>query len=195
MRSYKKVGLLIGLLAGPALIFLYLVTFTTNHYDVPYYFPEYGDNGEVQLNGKDTVYYKVPEHIGTLAPFRSNCDVTLVSFISDDCDDDCRRQIMNFGIVQETVDEFEKNCFVVFRNEGKDELEFSPTVKNIIKVDSTEQQDLRKAFKLDSEEAQDANVVLLDQEGRIRGFFRIHEKIELDRLFAEVKIVNRNLNL
>jgi hypothetical protein len=194
MRSIKKVGLLIALLAGPALIFLYLVTFTTNHYDVPYYFPEVDEQtGMVQLDGNDTVYYQVPHQIGSLALFDANCKATLISIVPEDCQDDCLRQIMNFGVVQETIDEFEQNCFTVYQAPTESHKEIPSLVKRVTTIDSAEYVALSNALRLNSEEAKGANAVLLDYKGRIRGFFKLHNKVELDRLFAEMKILNHNL--
>jgi protein SCO1 len=61
MKNTGKVGILIGLLVVPALIFLFLRFMWQNHFDLPYKFPKTNDNGEVIIQNGDTVYHQIPK--------------------------------------------------------------------------------------------------------------------------------------
>lgn len=58
-----KTGALAILLIVPVFVFLFLKFFGENHFDLPYYFPELNEKGEVVVNGKDTVFHQIPTYV------------------------------------------------------------------------------------------------------------------------------------
>lgn len=194
MSNIKKVGLLIGLLASPALIFLYLVTFTTNHYDLPYFFPLVDENTkEYQMQGSDTVYYQIDRSAFISGNKEANCNVSVVSILPEDCDENCQRQIMNFSSLKDVLNAFPGNCLAVYYYGALQETLAERNISKGYEMDSVNRADILHTFKLDTEEAKGAETILIDQQGRIRGFFELSNSKDLDRLFAEIKILNHNL--
>ncbi|SOE22084.1 protein SCO1/2 [Spirosomataceae bacterium TFI 002] len=56
-----KTGILIVLLVIPVFVFIFLNTFGSNKFDLPYYFPELNEKGNAQVSEKgDTLFQKVP---------------------------------------------------------------------------------------------------------------------------------------
>lgn len=60
MKNTQKVGILIGILVIPALIFLFLKFFGQNYYDLPYLFPKIDDYGNAVVKDGDTVFHQIP---------------------------------------------------------------------------------------------------------------------------------------
>ncbi len=61
-KNTTKVGILIGILAIPTFIFVLLKLFGQNYYTLPYMMPEMDETGQVIVNGKDTVFHKIPAY-------------------------------------------------------------------------------------------------------------------------------------
>lgn len=61
-KNTAKVGILIGILAVPTFIFVLLKLFGQNYYTLPYLMPEIDETGQVIVNGKDTVFHKIPAY-------------------------------------------------------------------------------------------------------------------------------------
>lgn len=61
-KNIKKVGILIGILAVPTFIFVFLKFFGQNYYKLPYLMPEIDETGQVIVNGVDTVFHKIPAY-------------------------------------------------------------------------------------------------------------------------------------
>lgn len=59
-KNIIKTGALAILLIAPVFVFLFLKFFGQNRFDLPYYFPELNQHGEVVKNGTDTVFHKIP---------------------------------------------------------------------------------------------------------------------------------------
>lgn len=193
MRNIKKVGLLIVLLASPALVFLYLVTFTTNHYDLPYFFPVQDESsGEYLMMGTDTVYYQVDRKVFSQKG-GSQCRVSVISLLPEICDENCQRQIMNFNVVQEVINEFPQNCLNIYSMQDSQSYFADQQFAHLNLLDSQQRSQLVELLKLNTTEAKNTETVLLDENGHIRGFFRLSDNKDLDRLFAEIKILNHNL--
>ena len=60
-KNYIKTGILLVLLGIPVFVFIFLKVFGENKFDLPYYFPEINDSGEVSVVNGDTVFIKAPE--------------------------------------------------------------------------------------------------------------------------------------
>jgi protein SCO1/2 len=62
-NKFFKTGILIATLGIPVFVFLFLKFFGENKFDLPYYFPQLDQNGEVIISEKDTVFTKVPNFL------------------------------------------------------------------------------------------------------------------------------------
>ncbi|WP_367916609.1 SCO family protein [Leadbetterella sp. DM7] len=60
MNKTLKAGILFAILGIPVLTFIFLKLFGKNNFDLPYFFPETGDNGEVKMMAGDTVFATMP---------------------------------------------------------------------------------------------------------------------------------------
>jgi len=60
MKNTQKVGILIGILVIPALIFLFLKFFGQNYYNLPYLYPQVDDYGNAVVKNGDTVFHQIP---------------------------------------------------------------------------------------------------------------------------------------
>ncbi|CAH0997017.1 hypothetical protein EMA8858_03154 [Emticicia aquatica] len=61
-KNTAKVGILIGILAVPTFIFVFLKLFGQNYYTLPYFMPEIDETGQVIVKGADTVFHKIPTY-------------------------------------------------------------------------------------------------------------------------------------
>ncbi len=61
MNKSWKTGILIAILGIPVLAFLFLKIFGRNNFDLPYFFPEMDEEGEVIMVSGDTLFSTAPE--------------------------------------------------------------------------------------------------------------------------------------
>lgn len=59
-KKYFRAGILFLVLGVPVFVFLFLKYFGNNKFDLPHYFPELNESGEVKLIDGDTSFVKVP---------------------------------------------------------------------------------------------------------------------------------------
>lgn len=59
MNKTLKTGILFAILGIPVLTFIFLKLFGKNNFDLPYFFPETDESGEVKTIGKDTVFSRM----------------------------------------------------------------------------------------------------------------------------------------
>jgi protein SCO1 len=60
-KNISKTGILLAILGVPAFVFIFLKIFGKNNFDLPYYFPKIGDNGQVVISKGDTLFNQVPD--------------------------------------------------------------------------------------------------------------------------------------
>ena len=60
-KKYFRAGILFLVLGVPVFVFLFLKFFGNNKFDLPHYFPELAENGEVKIVNGDTLFVKVPD--------------------------------------------------------------------------------------------------------------------------------------
>jgi protein SCO1/2 len=60
-KKYFRAGILFLVLGVPVFVFLFLKFFGNNKFDLPHYFPELAENGEVKIVAGDTLFIKVPD--------------------------------------------------------------------------------------------------------------------------------------
>ena len=199
MKKYSKAGLLIVTLVIPALIFTFLRFFATNHYNIPHYFPLTDTKGDVRMNGKDTLFYKV-ESLKVQNPFKGK--LTVVHYQPEICEDSCEIVLANLERIYDlrtgiksinlvTVCDSITNVSNIksssIHREGWSVLKLSPeNLKNVLFEELKFQTEIPKA-KTNSVKSK---LVLIDEEEHIRGYYNGFDKEEIDRLMAEIKILD-----
>ena len=94
-KNYIKTGILLVLLGIPVFVFIFLKVFGENKFDLPYYFPEINESGEVSVVNGDTVFIKAPEfnllnHNGESFDFKiGEPEIKVVSFFFSRCGTVC----------------------------------------------------------------------------------------------------------
>ena len=58
-NKFLKAGILIAILVIPAFVFIFLNTFGSNKFDLPYLFPELNESGQVKIMDGDTVFHQI----------------------------------------------------------------------------------------------------------------------------------------
>ena len=59
MSKTLKTGILFAILGIPVLTFIFLKLFGENNFDLPHYFPQTDENGEVRVSGGDTLFSRM----------------------------------------------------------------------------------------------------------------------------------------
>ena len=93
LKKYIKAGILLIVLGIPAFVFIFLKVFGENKFDLPHYFPELDESGEVRVVNGDTVFVTVPQFTLTdqdssLMQYQ-NSDISVVSFFFSRCGTVC----------------------------------------------------------------------------------------------------------
>jgi len=208
MKKYSKAGLLIVTLVIPALIFTFLRFFATNHYNIPYYYPLKDASGNVSMNGKDTLYYSIASlNAGTvkggrvpLHPFKGK--LTVVQYQSDICNDSClillnsleriydlRSGIksLNLLTISDSLSDVVKKSPAYTGRDGWLLALIDPADLKIVLNETFKFQTIIPKAKTNSTESK---LILIDSEEHIRGYYNGFDKEEIDRLMAEIKILD-----
>lgn len=77
-KQFLKAGILIAILVIPAFVFIFLNTFGSNKFDLPYYFPKIDESGHTVINNGDTLFHQV-DSIVLVDGTGNNVNVTLGS--------------------------------------------------------------------------------------------------------------------
>lgn len=115
MNKSLKAGILITILGVPALAFVFLKIFGSNSFELPYFFPETNEHGEVKVIEGDTVFNQVLAF--TLVNQNSDSvtytpgKITVVNFFFSRCGTIC--PIMNVNLVK-TADLFKDKPNIEF---------------------------------------------------------------------------------
>lgn len=165
MQKFIKAGMLTLVLVLPALVILFLHGFAENHFQLPYLIPLTDSSGKVSMNGKDTLFYQVPNTDGD--------QIKIISFISKNASNQLKQQysrvekLASGDVILENIvgSETEREAIQTYR------------VSPLKKEKSLETIPYNEQF------------VLLDKKGYIRGFYDGTNPEDVDRLTAEVKIL------
>jgi len=174
-------SLILGaVLIFPILIFLFLKKFGENKFEVPVYYEEgvVYEEGDCQpVTGK----YVVPE----ILPGHSWEGVlTLICFREEEWD----RGGEEYKQLTRICDQISDRAVHFFRVAGK---AHSPMqcIRDI-RADKTDIENWKKCGLVLKEDSQ---VVLVDEKGRVRGYYDLGDREEADRLLVEVEIIGKNL--
>ena len=131
MKYLSKAGILIAILVVPALVFLGLKFFATNHFKVPYFVPELDETGQVKTAGKDTVFHKIPafnlidQNGKPFTSAQTKGKVYVADFIFTRCTTICPKMTNHLARVQES---FQKNPDVLLISHSVDSKFDSPEI-------------------------------------------------------------------
>jgi len=191
MKKFPKAGLLIVTLVIPALIFALLKLFGTNHYDLPYFVAEKDANGSIIVQNGDTLFHQVSAGCGIFGGSKLDGRLTVVSRMPSNCGEPCVR----------ATDEL--NRIVALKSAITD-------LQVILVASDTARMGDWRAVKVDKEaiancfareltdeingsdafNGQAGEIVLIDRERHVRGFYKAGDGEETDRLMAEIKILD-----
>jgi len=217
-----KAVILIALLVIPAFVFIFLKTYGENQFSLPYYFPEENELGKIKTSDGDTLYYRIPDidlvdvndRKLKLSSFDSKLKV--LGFYEPTCDSLTSLFLKNIGRVNETFkkDEKIKFLFIDVTNDyenSQEQLKFqedriaSGMNLNFVKGkgEDFDQMIERVEFVTDSLNETNAcetlrvkyNVLLLDNEDKVRGIYSAFDLNEIERLRLEIKVLKDILKI
>ena len=208
MINFRKAGLLILTLVIPALVFVFLKLFATNHYDLPHYHPQLSAAGTVQISGGDTVFYKVPDIILMDAGGKPYVEkfgdgrLIVAGFLPPSCDDSCRIVLAQVERVFALTESIPNLRFLTLSEEWKGNKDDYPSSLNtagwrvLTGSDKEIQRTLFQVLKMDTKvpkaktNSLESKLVLIDDKGHIRGYYNLSDLEETDRLMGEIKILD-----
>lgn len=203
MKKSRKAGLLILTLVIPALIFTFLRFFANNHYDLPYYYPLVAPDGSVVNEKGDTVYHqfsKLSLKRGDTANFISENllgQVTVVSYLPAECNDTCQLVLSQLERIRALGKEIpELNILTLAENGAKKPAESDNSEWKVLSAEheSIERSldELRFQTVIPKREISslESKLALIDKKGFIRGYYDGSDATEIDRLMAEIKILD-----
>jgi protein SCO1/2 len=192
MSKYKKAGFLIALLVVPVFIFLFLKGFTTNHFDLPYFRPLM-EGGQVKIGvDGDTLYRPVA---GLL--FKDNAVVvseaelkdryTVIGRVIDTVDAPSKMILTNLGRIYGLATSVPAVRIVTLTNVGG---QVQSSLEGDVESVAAATRELDLGI-LDEQQTIPVNnrLVLVDKFGFIRGYYNGLQPAEIDRLMAEIKIL------
>jgi protein SCO1/2 len=208
MNKFFKAGLLIVTLVIPALIFTFLRFFATNHYDLPYYHAEKDSAGNVRVINGDTVFYKVADSLGRklLPPGGIQGKVIVLSYLPQICSDSCKEEFIQLDRIYGLRQSIPYLNLATFTREWpKDSMEFCRGIGksgwqvNLLPSREEEIQFFDR-FQFETKvpkaktNSRELKLVLIDDNGYIRGYYIGADSEEIDRLMAEIKILDYEKN-
>ncbi|GAB3169907.1 SCO family protein [Telluribacter humicola] len=220
MHKYRKAGLLIILLAVPAFIFVFLKLFGINHYDLPTFHPVRDPTtGEVALNGSDTVYYTInglklsdvrTGEAFTEANLRGKFSV--VHLLPAECGDTCQKALAQLSRVHDLTQTIPQLQVISIKETGNATPELDSLLKqnganpNSWIVVSGNPEEVSKAagevlrLNVNIPEGMQTislsnRLILIDGNRYIRGYYDAREIDEVDRLMAEIKVLEYSQSL
>jgi protein SCO1 len=211
----KKVLLLGILLIVPALVFLFLKGFGTNHYNLRYYYPELDDTYEVVMQDGDTLFRKVPDFSlvsqegKTITQRDLDNSVYVANFIFTSCQGICKQMTSQMTRVQEkfrtdpsvkivsySVDPTRDSVQVLqqyadrYNADPKQWIFLTGAKKDIYEL-------AQHGYLLPVQESADGTVdfvhsekfILVDRDKHVRGIYDGTSQKDVDRLLTEIEIL------
>jgi len=200
MKNFPKAGLLIVTLVIPALIFVLLRLFATNHYDLPYFNPEEGTDGKPVLANGDTVFLKRSALQLASGTYGIANDISVISFLPNECGDSCKLVLSNLKRIYDMRSETNNLTIKTLTEDSIITAEAYPqelgkegwktlkaTFAEATEILNPKSLALQQTAELSSIESR---LMLIDSKGYTRGFYNGTDPEEIDRLMAELKILN-----
>ncbi len=200
MKKSRKAGLLIVTLVIPALIFTFLQFFADNHYDLPYYHPLVAPNGSVVDERGDTVYQQFSKLTLKQDSTRDTISekligqVTVVSYLPAECRDTCKLVLSQLERIEGLQKEIPELTILTLAEKGAEK-----SADDGWKVLYADRESIERCLKelrfqtvipKSKTSGSKSRLVLLDKKGFIRGYYDGSDATEIDRLMAEIKILD-----
>lgn len=191
MKNFPKAGLLIITLVIPALIFALLKLFGTNHYDLPYFVAERDENGLVIVENADTLFHQVSPDCGLFAGVNLDGRLTVVTRMPANCGEPCERatdELERIAALKSAIPELQVLLVAsdtVRKGSWQSVKAGSITIAGCFDKELT---DTAKASEAAIGRA--GQIVLIDRDRHVRGFYKAGDGEETDRLMAEIKILD-----
>lgn len=191
MKKFPKAGLLIVTLVIPALIFALLKLFGTNHYDLPYFVAEKDGNGSIIVQNGDTLFQQVSADCGIFGGVNLDGRLTVVSRTPPNCGEPCERatdELERIAALKAAIPELQVLSIAsdtVRRGEWQSVRADSATIANCFSKELTD-----AAKVSDASNGRAGQIVLIDRNRHVRGFYKAGDGEETDRLMAEIKILD-----
>lgn len=203
-------------LAFPVLIFLFLKLFTTNHYDLPYYVPIRDSvSNEIVMNGVDTVFYHLDDfkllmtsnESVTSAQLRGK--MTVVSSIQLSNADGYGKVVDELVRINKLASSYPELVIITLIPQRREDILaelnnkrlFPDSWKLIPLPDSSQSEYVEQVFHLNEKGSGlqtislNNRLSLIDASGYIRGYYNALDPEDVDRLMAEIKILDYGKNL
>jgi protein SCO1/2 len=206
MNKNLKTGILIAILGIPVLAFIFLKLFGRNTFDLPYFFPQLDDSGEVVMSKGDTLFTTAPSF--RLLDTKGDSvqvdtgTVRVVNFFFSRCGTIC--PVAN-SLMAQVADNFKDNAMVQFYGLSVDPKYDTPEVLHtysralgldgvnyhLLTGDKKYIYDLSiQGYHLPVADASEYDASITDIEnGFFRGIYSGTKKAEMDRLKVEIKVL------
>ncbi|QRR03149.1 SCO family protein [Dyadobacter sandarakinus] len=179
----------------PAFVFAFLQFFGTNHYNLPYFVPERNEGGQVVMSKGDTVFRKlnVISLNNNLSSFELAGKLTVVHFLPQTCEDSCElvlAQLERIAVLENAIPELNL-LTLTYSQENSDRIREKADVAGWHTLRGSEQ-DITSWLSSNVQDAEmpEKKLVLFDYQGYVRGLYNALDAAEIDRLMAEIKILN-----
>lgn len=222
MARFLKAGILLLLLVVPAFVFLFLKLFGQNQFVLQTFFPVIDiKTGQIETrparnpilgnNTQDTVFYTLPQIVGTLPdkkPFSTNGlqgRIYVASFFGLDCDTTCAKVAGQLNRIQDIFTQKPEIFLVSYVDNDSvtaqlvKSYEVRPEKWLIAKPDTLETLFIAEQYYRIKQRPMTGRknetftlyegLVLLDHEGHIRGFYNGTDKTDVDRLVLEIRVL------
>lgn len=191
MKNFPKAGLLIVTLVIPALIFALLKVFGTNHYNLPYFVAETNADGSVVVQNGDTLFHQVNANCGIFAGVELNGKLTVLSRMPARCGEPCERAADELTRISGLKSGIAELQLLLVSSDTVRSGEWRSFKLDSATISSCFAKELTDAFKgSDSLRSLAGQIVLIDRDRHVRGFYKAGDAEETDRLMAEIKILD-----
>jgi protein SCO1 len=211
MRNYLKTGLLIVVLVVPVLVFLFLQGYTTNHFDLPYYVPLRSPvTDEVIVENGDTTFYQIGDFSLSSIDSQSTVNsaqlrnkITVISTLSGSFDGKCEKILSNLNRIHalhETIPSVTLLTIITTQDTTLTKRIYDRSKEGwlVARVsEKTYNEELQNIFHLTAlDKGQTISEYkpfsLVDRNGFIRGYYNAQEDEEIERLLAEIRVLEYN---
>lgn len=212
MNRFFKAGLLVLTLVIPALIFVLLQLFATNHYAIPFFNPAVDNVGNIQMIGKDTVFQKQLHlsfkdlTVDSTISLDLEGKYNLINYLPSHCVENCDLLLDQLKRIYALNSEIENLRIITF----SDSLAINKVLFDKIHQTSSWNtyvisKDTRDQLFVDSLLFDRQNIlvrtsfpsnqlVLIDDMGYFRGYYKMDDLDESERLMAELKVLKYETN-
>jgi len=213
MKFSPKTGILASLLVLPVLVFLFLKFFGENHFTIKTFYPidsVQGTDGKYKVNYHTIPPFKLINEKGdTLSSSRLNGEIYVTDFFFTTCPGICPKMTNQLKRVQES---FSGNKDIKIVSISVDPMHDTPEeLNNYAKLNGANPEQwyfltgnkdsiynlAQQGFFLSAGEEKGSSeafvhsdkLVLVDKEGRIRGYYNGTDQAEVDRLITEINVL------